>query len=62
MKLTREIVEAIIAGYLFKNERPVNGWVERSKHQRRRGRPPLLTAEKKAKKRKYTKRSKYWKS
>jgi hypothetical protein len=99
MRLTRELCEAVVAGYLLgAGEKPKlngNGFVERSKHQRRRGRPPkgdygqqrtnafagigsvggkdenIRPPMKKwqtdydmkpAKKRKYTKRSDYWKN
>ena len=85
MRLTKEILEAAVMGYLLAaGEKPQlnghkNGFVERSKHQRRRGRPPksiykAISASKpgvlmkvsadalKTKKRKYTKRSAYWKN
>lgn len=75
MKLTKEVLEAGIMGYLLgTGQTPPakngNGFVERSKHQRRRGRPPkngykaILTEKAPvltAKKRKYTKKSSYWK-
>lgn len=42
MRLTKEILEAAVMGYLMgTGQKPeTNGYVERSKHQRRRGRPP----------------------
>lgn len=76
MRLTNEVCEAVIAGYLIGQNIPKmngNGHIERSVHQRRRGRPRKSTYKaiseletapvtRTIKKRKYTKKSDFWKS
>lgn len=46
MKLNKEVLEAAVWGYMIgtgqdPHAKNGNGFVERSKHQRRRGRPPM---------------------